>query len=128
MYRSGTEDLFENTLAFLKYDRRAQAQCEVRTERTGAVTGMAPVHYAYARYTIKSAGRRIARPADKAVGRARVRYRSAVGGGSDGVVAEVEQPPQPGRGGYAVRSDLHLEVSHLSKCISAKNKIIADMH
>lgn len=35
VYRSGTEDLFENTLAFLKYNRKAQAQREVRAERAG---------------------------------------------------------------------------------------------
>ena len=35
VYRSGTEDLFENTLAFLKYNRKAQAQREVRAEQAG---------------------------------------------------------------------------------------------
>ena len=35
VYRSGTEDLFENTLAFLKYNRKAQAQREVCAERAG---------------------------------------------------------------------------------------------
>lgn len=45
----------------------------------------------------RPAGRRAARPADKAAGRARGRHRGAEGGRSDGVGAEDEQHPQPGR-------------------------------
>ena len=33
VYRSGSEDLFENTLALLKYNRKAQVQREVQSER-----------------------------------------------------------------------------------------------